>query len=478
MFPSGMIDVTVEETSKKCPVTKGEILRFFGIWFFMATTSFDNQRDFWSTKEVSKFSGAPYRFGHPMTRYRFEAILSALTITNRKAPSYKDGFWEVRQLMEEWNDNMEMFFSLSWINCLDESMSKWLSEFTCPGFMCVFRKPWPFGNQYHTICCCKTGILWRAEIVKGKDTPPERPPKKYSSHGKTAALLLRLTEPIWGSGRVVILDSGFCVLKAIVELRKRGVYSSALIKKRRYWPAHIPGDKIKKHFEDMPIGSVDVWSGNMEGVSFAVHCFKEPSYILSLMSTYRTTEQLGEEKDRDESNTKVKYPEVVHNHYKYKDAVDSHNGSRMFPLALEETWKTIRWPLRVLQFYLAITEVNVRLASEHLYNNEPKTQIEFRKEFAKSLIYNKYIMKKETPASKRKSPRKESEHVLVKLDPFTNFDNGGRIIKSVTRCVQRKCQCGSRRVHTYCKCSPGIFYCNECFSKHQLDSITCTLTYD
>ena len=185
---------------------------------------------------------------------------------------------------------MEMFFSPLWINCLDESMSKWLCEFTCPGFMCVFCKPWPFGNEYHTICCCKTGILWRAEIVEGKDTSPERPPKKHSAYGKTAALLLRLTESIWGSGRVVILDSGFCVLKAIVELRKRGVYSSALIKKQCYWPAHIPGDEIKKHFEDMPIGSVDIWPGKMEGVSFAVHCFKEPNYILSLMSTYGRTE--------------------------------------------------------------------------------------------------------------------------------------------------------------------------------------------
>ena len=50
-----------------------------------------------------------------------------------------------------WNDNMLMNFSPSWINCIDESMSKWVNEYTCPGFMFVPRKPWPFGNEYEMI---------------------------------------------------------------------------------------------------------------------------------------------------------------------------------------------------------------------------------------------------------------------------------------------------------------------------------------
>ena len=36
--------------------------------------------------------------------------------------------------------------------------------------------------------------------------------------------------PVWGSGKVFILDSGFCVLKAIVELQKKGIFAAALIK--------------------------------------------------------------------------------------------------------------------------------------------------------------------------------------------------------------------------------------------------------
>ena len=43
--------------------------------------------------------------------------------------------------------------------------------------------------------------------------------------------LLQLTRPIYGSGKVIVLDSGFCVLKGLVELKKFGVFAHALIKK-------------------------------------------------------------------------------------------------------------------------------------------------------------------------------------------------------------------------------------------------------
>jgi hypothetical protein len=76
--------------------------------------------------------------------------------------------------------------------------------------------------------------LFDFELVEGKDHPNELPPLMYVEFGKTGGLLLRLTKTIHGTGQYVILDSGFCVLKAIVGLRQHGVFSGALIKKRRY----------------------------------------------------------------------------------------------------------------------------------------------------------------------------------------------------------------------------------------------------
>ena len=102
-----------------------------------------------------------------------------------------------------------------------------------------------FGNEYHTVCCSLSGILWQMELVEGKDSPSQIIPK-FNNEGKMVGLLLRVLEPIFDKEMVVMLNSGFCVLRGIVELKKWGVYASALIKKCKYWPKHIKGEKIKE----------------------------------------------------------------------------------------------------------------------------------------------------------------------------------------------------------------------------------------
>ena len=75
------------------------------------------------------------------------------------------------------------------------------------------------------VCCSLSDILWQMELVEGKDSPSEIIPE-YNNQGKTVGLLLRVLEPIFARGNVVILESGFCMLKGVVELKKHGVYAS------------------------------------------------------------------------------------------------------------------------------------------------------------------------------------------------------------------------------------------------------------
>ena len=48
----------------------------------------------------------------------------------------------------------------------------------------------------------------------------------------------------------MILESGFCVLEGLIELRKVGVFAGSIIKKRCNWLKHIKGDMINMHFQD------------------------------------------------------------------------------------------------------------------------------------------------------------------------------------------------------------------------------------
>ena len=92
-----------------------------------------------------------------------------IVYTDRAAPVWKDQFWEVRQFINAWNKNMDEKFLPLWINTIDKSMSKWLNEYTCPGFMYVPRKPWKFGNEWHDAGCVDSDIIWQVKLREGKD---------------------------------------------------------------------------------------------------------------------------------------------------------------------------------------------------------------------------------------------------------------------------------------------------------------------
>eukprot|EP00977_Amphora_coffeiformis_P000513 scaffold130_cov151-Amphora_coffeaeformis.AAC.2 len=425
----------------------------------MATTHFNNRRDFWANTIPSQFEGAPFRLGMYMARDRYEAIMKTLMYTDKQSPAYQDKFWEIREIVAAWNAHVGSTFKPSWVSCLDESMSKWLNKYSCPGFIVCPRKPWPFGNEWHSICCGESQIMWQIELVEGKDRPPEMAPPEHADQGKTVGLLLRLTEPIWHSSRVVILDSGFCVLKGIIALRQKGVFASALIKKRRYWPAYVPGDDIDRHFDDKEVGYVDALQGYLEDRPFHVFAMKEPDYVMKLMSTYGTNERVGKVRMRlTPEKIEFKYPEVVYNHYQYRDAVDSHNSSRMYPIALEETWKTNRWESRVFAFLLAITEVNCRLAHTNIYGADPISQQDFRRQFAKALIYNPYQTSQEgyPRVSPRKGPPEAAAacHRRESLPPYRTW-NGGKMVHCRTQYIQLKCSGCHSKTRQYCPCYPG-----------------------
>jgi hypothetical protein len=87
-------------------------------------------------------------------------------------------------MIAAWNAHMAKIFVAVWVIFLDESMSIWHNQWTCPGWVFCPCKPHPFGNEYHTACCELWVILFSMELVEGKDHPPQIQ-ERYSEHGKT-----------------------------------------------------------------------------------------------------------------------------------------------------------------------------------------------------------------------------------------------------------------------------------------------------
>ena len=481
-------NVLIPETNKSLedtdmPLTFGEFLRWLGLWFLMSTISGVPREEFWSSSDVSMFYGAPFRLHSLMTKRRFNSILAALKYTDVPFPPFKDKIHEVRQLIVSFNSRMTEVFNPAWVSCLDESMSVWTSKFSCPGWIFVPRKPHPMGNEYHTICCGQTRILYQLELVEGKDRPVELGPLPYENlGGKTVGLLLRLTRPIHTSGRCVILDSGFCVLKGLIELRKRGVFASALIKKRRYWPRYVDGNAINAHMAGKPLGAVDALPGQMDNVPFNIFVMKDVEHDTMLMATYGgllikegQSDTMRTVRDGHQKTTKTfKYHQPFGDYYIYRHVVDDHNNYRhdagsKCGLSLETTWVTQRWANRVFAFVMGICEVNAYLAMK-AFDHWDESFLSFRKKLAKSLIDNPYYVREMRETRRSRSGEQEDlghEHrtapVFAKRWTGESWDTSSK-----TKYLQHHCKTpGCRnRVRTYCSCDRGRWMCKTCYIRH------------
>ena len=127
-----------------------------------------------------------------------------------------------------------------------------------------------------------------SEIVEVRDIPCERRRPEFDEIGKTVVTILRCTRPIWNCAKVVILDSGFCVTKSLVEIRNKGLFETELIKKRIYWPSNIKGDAINAHFPLKEVGNVDAVKQVEDWVDYHVLCMKDTDYVMKVMTTYGT----------------------------------------------------------------------------------------------------------------------------------------------------------------------------------------------
>jgi hypothetical protein len=328
-----------------------------------------------------------------------------------------------------WNEHMAKIFLAAWVVCLDESMSIWHNRWTCPGWVFCPRKPHPFGNEYHTTCCGLSGIMFSMELVEGKDCPHQIP-KRWSKLGQTTGLLMRILSLYFTTGRYVVLDLGFCILQALIELKKVGPFACAVIKKRRYWPAMVPGDKMSQAFDNANVGSLMAILGVLDGVKYFLWGLKEPLYVMKMMATggplianksckpqrWRFT------KDGVEVLRTFQFPLPYDWHYKYRHAVNNHNNLHHFLPLVEGTIMTIRWEMRVSSFLLAVFEVNAFLRYRFFCKPDSvPTLQEFRHKLAWQLIKNKWIM--EQNVSKQQEAC--TIHQLMKAPPHvTNYVRG------------------------------------------------------
>ena len=135
----------------------------------------------------------------------------------------------VEGLVDEFNAHMQDTVNPGWLLAPDESMSAWRGKQgkkdpkKIPKLQFVQRKPEPLGCELKDIADAQSRMILRMEIMKGK--AHEVKPKYWSKEvGATAATTMRLSEPWFGSRRVVAGDSWFASVNTVQQLEERGLY--------------------------------------------------------------------------------------------------------------------------------------------------------------------------------------------------------------------------------------------------------------
>ena len=129
-----------------------------------------------------------------------------------------------------------------------------------------------------------------------------------------------------------------------------------------------------------------------------------------------------------------KYPEVVYNHYKYRDCIDNHNSQRMHPFSMEETWMTMHWPNHV--FCFLVTRVNVQNAANYFVKTPKMDSLSVRHLIAKQLINYKHLHTGMTPKKCRKQGTIEHSLIMV---PIYKKILQGRLVSCKTKYGKWKC---------------------------------------
>jgi Transposase IS4 len=100
-------------------------------------------------------------------------------------------------MVDAWNNNMRDIFAWMGAAWMIVKM-EWTSQCSCLGFMFVPRQPHPFSNEWHSICCEISDIMYAIELVEGKNSPPQLR-KSLVALVETVGGMLHMKKKLWNS---------------------------------------------------------------------------------------------------------------------------------------------------------------------------------------------------------------------------------------------------------------------------------------
>jgi hypothetical protein len=366
------------------------VYAFVGTLLAMSLFTLPTINSFWKQSPNGFIPAMNFGCKTGLTRSRFWLLWTHIKFNDFKqsVASTGDRFYSIRYLVSHFNTTMEHFMTAGWVLCLDELMCPWLGLDSwhpdgMPHISKIIRKPKGVGLEFKCVADGETKIMLFLEIVE--DSAVMQTKKYYNDEfGNTKkssiATTLRMLEPWFSSGRLVVGDSWFASVQMCMELMKRGLYFTGIVKTahREYPKTHFQtrafdqttqrGDWKTLHSEfDMdgtkvrliamawaepgpskPDAPVKCFVGTA-GSSIPTIPIERPRILVKPDGTCENTTRI------------IRQSAMIADYLNHCGAVDIHNHYRQGGLALELE-RTHDWIMRVFQTILGIMEVNSYLA--------------------------------------------------------------------------------------------------------------------
>ena len=358
---------------------------------------------------------------------------------------------------------------------VDESMAQWKGK-GMPGLMTVPRKPTPVGREAHTTADVETGAIIFSEFYEGKALMASK--EFVRPYGKNPAKALRCSKPWHGTGRTLILDSGFASKACAVGCADCGLFMIGNVKGgHRDFPKKWLLDNVKERGDRaVATASFRSASGETWTMLAAADRDKQPMTLLGTAGTSMEAPPLVRKFKviRSDGTFAIRTATLeqmdIHAKYRSKfNVVDMNNAKRQGGDSFEDSWKTHTWWVRDFQMLLGMSEVNAYLLMRYFGEDPSMRMADFRSRLTFQLLHHPVLMLERGVGIGTRGMFAKSPHV-----PKLNLAPSGKCGKP----AKGRCRHCGKQTCWHCTCAPHggtskpMYICPpnkrpECFVRHK-----------
>ena len=417
MFPPDHLIKIITLTNRKLrakrfkEITKGQLIKFFGIIIIGTRFVFGNRRDLWNKTSVSHLID-PLNFGGRtgMTKNRFDEIWSCIRFSDQPEERYEGESsmahrWKlVDDFVDAFNEYRASNYSPSDRICVDESISRWYGLgghwINCglPNYVAMDRKP-ENGCEIQDACDGRSKVMIRLKLVKGAaENAALKSQDPGGLHG--TRIMKFLVAPWANSGRVVSADSYFASVPCALALKGMGLRFIGVVK------------TATKEFPQTYLSTVELpQKGDYKGVlcihpttGYKLLAFvwvdRERRYFISnccslspgepyTRTRWRQVEDVTTNIDPERLEITIPQPKCAEEYYSSCAMIDRHNRSRQSTLDIEKKFRTQKWDMRVNLSILSIIIVDTWCVTKEILGERYEaTESTFYTKLAEEMIEN------------------------------------------------------------------------------------------